>query len=52
MATTAALSLLVVLLLLLGGLLDGLFLGSTGTLHAQDSDLVVFSETPAHVGDP
>ena len=33
--TTAALALLVVLLLMLGGLLDGLFLGSTGALRAQ-----------------
>ncbi|MFN0090574.1 MAG: FtsX-like permease family protein [Acidimicrobiales bacterium] len=39
----AVLSLLVVLLLLLGGLLDGLFLGSTGALRAQRADAVVFS---------
>lgn len=38
-----ALTLLVVLLLLLGGLLDGLYLGSTGALRAQEADLFVFS---------
>lgn len=38
-----ALTLLVVLLLLLGGLLDGLFLGSTGAIRAQEADLFVFS---------
>jgi putative ABC transport system permease protein len=42
--TTAALSLLVVLLLVLGGLLDGLYIGSTGALRAQESDLVVFDK--------
>jgi len=41
--TTAALALLVMLLLFLGGLLDGLYLGSTGALRAQDADLVVYS---------
>ncbi len=41
--TTAALSLLVLLLLFLGGLIDGLYIGSTGALRAQDSDLVVYS---------
>jgi len=40
----SALTLIVVLLLLLGGLLDGLYLGSTGLLRAQQSDLVVYSE--------
>lgn len=40
--TAAALGLLVVLLLVLGGLLDGLYLGSTGALRAQGSELVVF----------
>ena len=41
----AALTLLVVLLLLLGGLLDGLFLGSTGAIRAQDGDVFVYSDT-------
>ena len=41
--TTAALALLVILLLVLGGLLDGLYNGSTGALRAQESDLVVYS---------
>ena len=40
-----ALTLLVVLLLLLGGLLDGLFLGSTGAIRAQRADVFVFSST-------
>lgn len=40
----SALTLLVVLLLLLGGLLDGLFLGSTGLYRQQESALVVFSD--------
>ena len=39
----SALTLLVVLLLLLGGLLDGLFLGSTGAIRAQRADVVVYS---------
>ncbi len=43
--TTVALTLIVVLLLVLGGLLDGLYLGSTGAIRAQESDLAVFSET-------
>lgn len=38
-----ALTLLVVLLLLLGGLLDGLYRGSTGALRAQDADLLVLA---------
>lgn len=41
----SALTLLVVLLLLLGGLLDGLFLGSTGAIRAQDGDVFVYSDT-------
>lgn len=41
--TTAALALLVILLLFLGGLLDGLYQGSTGALRAQESDLIVYS---------
>jgi len=43
--TTAALALIVVLLLVLGGLLDGLYLGSTGTLRAQKAPLAVFSDS-------
>ncbi len=38
-----AIALLSVLLLLLGGLLDGLFLGSTGAMRAQDADVFVYS---------
>jgi putative ABC transport system permease protein len=41
----AALTFLVVLLLLLGGLLDGLFLGSTGAIRAQEADVIVYSAT-------
>lgn len=40
-----ALTLIVVLLLLLGGLLDGLFLGSTGLYRQQESDLVVYASS-------
>ncbi|MFN3215234.1 MAG: ABC transporter permease [Acidimicrobiales bacterium] len=39
-----ALTLLVLLLLFLGGLLDGLFLGSTGAIRANEGDAVVFSD--------
>lgn len=39
-----ALWLLAVLMLFLGGLLDGLNLGFTGALRAQDADLIVFSK--------
>ena len=39
-----ALTLLVLLLLFLGGLLDGLFLNSTGAIRAQDADAIVFSD--------
>ena len=42
MPTTVALALLVVLLLMLGGLLDGLYIGSTGALRAQKSQLAVY----------
>ena len=42
-AAGAALVLLTVLLLLLGGFLDGLFLGSTGFLRAQKAELITFS---------
>lgn len=38
-----ALTLLVLLMLFLGWLLDGLFLGSTGAIRAQDADAFVFS---------
>jgi putative ABC transport system permease protein len=41
----SALTLLMVLLLLLGGLLDGLFLGSTGAIRAQQADVFVYSAT-------
>jgi putative ABC transport system permease protein len=40
--TALALALLVVLLLMLGGLLDGLYIGSTGALRAQQSQLAVY----------
>ena len=40
---TGALTLLTVLLLLLGGLLDGLYLGSTGAIRAQDADVFVYT---------
>ncbi len=39
-----SLALLTVLLLLLGGLLDGLFLGSTGAIRIQDADVFVYSD--------
>lgn len=39
----ATLSFIVVLLLFLGALLDGLFLGSTGAIRAQRSDTFVYS---------
>jgi putative ABC transport system permease protein len=39
----SSLMLLSVLLLFLGGLLDGLFIGSTGLLRSQQAELVVFS---------
>ena len=40
---TVVLTWLVVLLLFLGGLLDGLYLGSTGALRAQRADVIVYS---------
>ena len=43
--TMLALALLVVLLLSLGGLLDGLYLDSTGALRQQDAPLVVYSDS-------
>lgn len=42
---TVVLIFLSALLLLLGGLLDGLFLGSTGAIRAQDADAIVYSST-------
>jgi putative ABC transport system permease protein len=44
-SATGMLTLIVVLLLLIAGLLDGLFLGSTGALRAQPGEVVVFSAT-------
>jgi putative ABC transport system permease protein len=45
-ATAAVLlTLIAMLLMLLGGLLDGLILRSTGAIRAQRADLVVFSST-------
>ncbi len=40
---TAALAFLALLLLFLGALLDGLFLGSTGAIRAQRGDVIVYS---------
>ena len=40
---TVVLSFLATLLLFLGGLLDGLYLGSTGAIRAQQGDVIVFS---------
>lgn len=40
-----ALTLIVVLILLLGGLLDGLYLGSTRALETQSAGVFVYSET-------
>ncbi len=40
---TAVLALLATLLVFLGGLLDGLFLGSTGAIRAQRADVIVYS---------
>ncbi|HET9723205.1 MAG TPA: ABC transporter permease [Actinomycetota bacterium] len=42
-ATGGALTLIVILLLLLGGLLDGLFNASTGAYRAQTAELIVYS---------
>jgi putative ABC transport system permease protein len=42
---TIVLTFLSLLLLLLGGLLDGLFLGSTGAIRAQQADVIVYSDT-------
>ena len=43
LAVAVALTLLTVLLLFLGGLLDGLYLGATGALRAQRGSVIVFS---------
>jgi len=43
LAVTAALVVLTVLLLFLGGLLDGLFIGATGAFRAQRASLFVYS---------
>jgi putative ABC transport system permease protein len=40
---TGVLTLITTLLVFLGGLLDGLFLGSTGAIRAQDADVLVYS---------
>lgn len=40
---TVVLTFLTLLLLLLGGLLDGLYLGSTGAIRAQQADVIVYS---------
>ncbi len=40
---TAILTLIAILLMFLGGLLDGLTLGNTGAIRAQQADLIVFS---------
>ena len=42
---TAILTLIALLLMFLGGLLDGLTAGSTGALRAQRGDLIVYSAT-------
>jgi putative ABC transport system permease protein len=42
---TVLLTLIAVLVMLLGGLLDGLILRSTGAIRAQHADLIVFSST-------
>lgn len=42
---TVVLTFLCLLLLLLGGLLDGLYLGSTGAIRAQQADVIVYSDT-------
>jgi len=42
---TAILTLIAILLMFLGGLLDGLTAGNTGAIRAQQADLIVFSAT-------
>jgi putative ABC transport system permease protein len=45
--STAAviLTLIAILLMFLGGLLDGLIASSTGAIRAQDADAIVYSDT-------
>ena len=45
LVATVVLAFLSTLLLFLGGLLDGLYLGSTGAIRAQDADVIVYSST-------
>ena len=42
---TVVLAFLTTLLLFLGGLLDGLYLGSTGAIRAQNADVIVYSSS-------
>jgi putative ABC transport system permease protein len=42
---TVILTLIAILLMFLGGLLDGLIAGSTGALRAQDAQAIVYSDT-------
>ena len=42
---TAILTLIALLLMFLGGLLDGLIRNSTGAVRAQDADVIVYSES-------
>ena len=42
---TAILTLIAILLMFLGGLLDGLIRNSTGAVRAQSGDAIVYSET-------
>lgn len=44
-AATVTLTLLSVLVMFLGGLLDGLIASATGALRAQDGDVIVYSDT-------
>ncbi len=42
---TIILTLIAILLMFLGGLLDGLTAGNTGAIRAQQADLIVYSST-------
>ena len=42
---TVILTLIAILLMFLGGLLDGLTAGNTGAIRAQQADLIVYSST-------
>ena len=44
-AATVILTLIAILLMFLGGLLDGLIASSTGAIRAQDADAIVYSDT-------